>query len=146
VQYLPVVLLLSSQVIGCLYAAVRGGSPERWGAGLYLVNWVLSNLAAYLSRRDFLTTETGLMAVDAAYLIVMVALALKAQRFWPLWAAALQLDTVLTHILMFSKATPPFSYGFALWLWGLPIPVLIGIGAWRHRQRVKQWGSDPAWT
>ena len=145
-EYIPVAILFAVQLIGSGYAIVRGGGPERWGATLYVVNWFLSDLTVYLSHRQFMTTETGLMMVDAVYLVVLVVLALKAQRYWPLWAAALQLDTILTHVLMFSKATPPFSYGFALWLWGLPLPILMAVGAWRHRRRLKRWGDDPAWT
>lgn len=143
---IPVLILLSVQVVGIAYAIGRGGVPERWGAASYLAVWFLSNLASYLDRKNYVTTEVGLMSIDTAYFVVLVALALKAQRYWPLWAAALQLDTVLTHILMFSKTTPPFSYGFALWLWGLPLPILFAAGAWRHRNRLKLWGDDPAWA
>lgn len=145
-QMLPGLVLLVILLAGCGYAAVRGGAPERWGAGLFFVTAVLSNVAMALSRRQYLQTEIGLMTVDVALMAGLIILALRAQRYWPMWAAAAQVDAVLTHILMFSHTTLPFSYAFALWLWALPIPTLIAIGAWRHRKRVKLWGDDPAWA
>jgi hypothetical protein len=48
----------------------------------------------------------------------------------------LQLDAVLTEIVMFAHSTPPFSYGLALRLFAFPMPVLVGIGALRHRRRL----------
>lgn len=145
-KFIPGLIMLFVTITGCGYAAVRGGPPERWAAGMFIANVVLSDVSLYLSRRHRLTVEPALMAVDIALMFVLVVLALRAQRFWPIWAAALQVDAVLTHFLMFSRATPPFSYAFALWLWALPIPLIIGVGAWRHRRRLKLWGEDPAWT
>lgn len=145
-EIFPALSMAISLIVGCGYAAVRGGSPERWGALALIVTAVLSNLAAYASQRHFVSPDLGLIVVDLIYLAAAVALALRAQRYWPMWIAALQLDVILTHLLKFSSFAPPFSYAFALWLWGIPMPLLIGWGAWRHRQRIKQWGLDPAWT
>lgn len=145
-RYLPGLIMFAATFLGSGYAVVRGGPPERWGGAMFFLNAVVSNIALYLSKRQFMVPEISLMAIDVIYLITLVALALRAQRYWPLWAAAFQLDAVLTHFLMFSKATPPFSYAFALWLWSLPLPLLMAAGAWRHRRRLKLWGDDPAWT
>ena len=145
-EIIPVSTMLFALIVGGGYAAVRGGPPERWGAALLFVSVVLSNVVAFASQRHFVTPDMGLMAVDLIFLVGAVVIALRAQRYWPMWVAALQLDTMLTHLLKFSSFAPPFSYAFALWLWGLPVPLLLAAGAWRHRQRIKQWGSDPAWS
>jgi len=145
-EIFPALSVLVTLLLGCGYAAFRGGAPERWGAGMIFLSAILSNVALALGRRHYLTPDLGLMVIDLVYLAAATVLALRAQRYWPMWVAALQLDTMLTHVLKFSSFAPPFSYAFALWLWGLPIPLLIGAGAWRHRQRIKQWGSDPAWS
>jgi hypothetical protein len=139
--------IMSAAIVGgSTYALARGGAPERWGTAFFLVNVVGSNLAPLYSGKRFLTTETGIMAVDIVFMFVMIAMTLRAQRYWPMWIAALQLDAVLTHLMMFAKTTPPFSYGLALYVWGLPIPIMLAAGAWRHRNRMKKWGDDPAWN
>lgn len=145
-EAIPAYSMLVALIVGCGYAFVRGGPPERWGAVSFFATAVLSNLVAFASQRHFMTPDLGLMAVDLSYFAAAVVLALRAQRYWPMWVAALQLDTMLTHLLKFSSFAAPFSYAVALWLWALPIPVMIGVGAWRHHQRIKQWGSDPAWS
>lgn len=145
-KYAPAIVLIAVQVVSLTYAARRGGKPEQLGTAMYVVNVVLSNLAALWSGRHFLSPEVWLMAVDTGYMLALIGFACRAQRYWPMWAAALQLDAVLTHMMMFSSATPAFSYALALWLFGLPLPIMLGWGAWRHQQRIKRWGDDPAWV
>ena len=120
---------------GCGYALARGGTPERTGAMIVIAGMVLTNLAGLRSGHLFMTTDTMLFLVDVAEALALVTLACTANRFWPLWAAMFQLDTVFTHVVMFSHATPPFSYGVALKVFGLPLPLLVGIGAVRFRMR-----------
>jgi hypothetical protein len=117
------------------YAFVRGGRPERWGAGIILAGMILSNIAAFRSGHLYLATDTLFFIVDASEAAALIVLACLANRYWPLWAAMFQLDTVFTEIVMFAHSTPPFSYGLALRLFALPLPLLVGIGAIRHRGR-----------
>lgn len=122
-------------VAGCGYALARGGAPERWGAAIVLAGMVLSNLAALRSGHLYLATDILFFIVDASEAAALIVLACVANRFWPLWTAMLQLDAVFTEIVMFAHSTPPFSYGLALRLFALPLPLLVGLGALRHRQR-----------
>lgn len=121
---------------GCGYALLRGGGPERWGAAIILCGMILSNLAAWRSGQLYHATDTLFFLIDLVEAVGLVVLACVANRFWPLWVAMLQLDAVFTEIVMFAQSTPPFSYGLALRLFALPLPILVGIGALRHRQRV----------
>lgn len=121
---------------GCSYAFWRGGVPERWGAGIVLTGMLLSNIAGARSGHLYLATDTLFFIVDVAEALALVILACRANRFWPLWVAMLQLDAVFTEIVMLAHSTPPFSYGLALRLFALPLPVLVGVGAIRHRRRL----------
>lgn len=131
---------------GCGYAAFRGGAPERWGAGMVFGGVVLTNVAVWLEQLHFAGPEVGQMWVDILLAAALTLLATRADQFWPMWAAAVQIDEVLTHILMFSPYTGSFSYAFALWLFSLPLPILVGVGAWRHRHRVRIYGGERDWS
>ena len=48
--------------------------------------------------------EGGALLVDLAVLAAFVAVALRSDRFWPLWVAGLQLTTSVAHFL---KAIDP---------------------------------------
>ncbi|OYY68631.1 hypothetical protein [Sphingomonas sp. 28-63-12] len=137
---------LSILVVCCLYALVRGGAPERLGTAALLVAIVASRFAPASGPVRFQTIEYGIMAVDAALLAVILIIAVRAQRFWPMWMAAILLDTVLTHLLMLSPKLIPWSYSVMNAAWSYPIPIILAIGAWRHRARIDTYGSDPAWN
>ena len=122
-------------VLGCGYAAAKGGRPERWGAAIVAVGMVLSNVAGFRSGHVHIAVDPMLVAVDVTMAIALIVLAVKSDRFWPLWVAMLQLDAVFTHVVMLAHSTPPFSYGLALWMFGLPLPVLVGLGTLRYRVR-----------
>ena len=126
---------LISLTAGCGYALARGGAPERWGAAIVIAGMVLSNVAGLQSDHVFISTDTKFLAVDVIEAVALVILACTANRFWPLWAAMFQLDSVFTHTVMFAHSIPPASYAFALKLFALPLPPLVGVGAWRYRSR-----------
>lgn len=130
------IVYLACLIGGCGYALWRGGAPERWGAGIVLTGMVLSNIAAARSGHLYLATDVAFLIVDASEAVALILLACAANRYWPLWAAMFQLDAVFTEIVMFAHSTPPFSYGLALRLFALPLPLLVGIGAVRHRGRL----------
>lgn len=135
-------LYLLCLIGGCGYAFVRGGSPERWGAGIVAAGMILSNLAAARSGHLYLATDTLFFVVDTLEAAALIVLACLANRFWPMWVAMIQLDTVFTEIIMLAQSTPPFSYGMALRVFALPLPILLGIGTWRHRRRLLAWQAN----
>jgi hypothetical protein len=126
---------LTSLLMGCGYALARGGAPERWGAGVVIAGMALSNLAGLRSGHLFLSTDVTFLLVDVIEALALTILACTANRFWPLWAAMFQLDAVFTHAVMFAQTIPPSAYAFALKMFALPLPLLVGIGAWRYRIR-----------
>lgn len=136
------VLLLAS----CFYAFARGGPPERVGAQILLAATIASAVALWGSRNRYFQPEVATMWVDIAMAAAFVALALRAQRFWPMWVAMVQLDIVATHLVMFSPETKAWAYWAVQAVWSYPAPLLLAAGTVRHRARVKRYGSDPAWT
>lgn len=112
-------------------AAFRVGDREtRWGAGVCLGASVISSIL--LTFHDLAAWET--VFVDLIVLAVFVALALRTERFWPLWVAGLQLTTVLGHALrMLKPELMDFAYAAAMRFWSYPILLVLIAAAFRSR-------------
>ena len=126
--------------IVALYVLFQGRRDERY-VGIILVLGVIATHFAIspLSSR-FAGVETHVMAVDIPVFGGFLWVALRSERFWPLWIAGLQLTTILGHVLkavdaqLFSRA-----YGAALVFWSYPIVLILAIGTWRsHRRRQRE--------
>lgn len=141
-----VIVYLGLLVTCCLYALARGGSPERLGVALLLSAVGVSFFIPSMGMHRFFQLEVGMLLVDSCLFLSVTALALRAQRYWPMWLAAVKLNTVITHLLNMSPALMPWSYAIANAAWSYPSPLLIAIGAARHRQRLKRYGADPSWS
>lgn len=141
------VLFYLALLVWCsLYAAIRGGVPERIGVAVLLGAVVASQLVPTAGAQRFKVIETGILAVDAAMLACVLILSVYAQRYWPMWMAAVLVNTVVTHLLMLSPTLRPWSYSVALAAWSYPNPIILAVGAWRHRARVRRYGEDPPWN
>lgn len=140
------VLFLVLLLGACLYATLRGGAPERIGAVILILATLASALALEMSAHRYRQTELATMWVDIAMTIAFLALALRAQRYWPMWVSMVQLDLVAMHLVMFSPQTGSWSYWAVQALWSYPQPILLAVGTWRHRGRLSRYGDDPAWS
>jgi hypothetical protein len=134
-------------LVCCGYAFLRGGAPERIGAGIYLFGTALTVAAAWESSNRFGSLEVGILVVDIAALAAFVVLALRANRFWPLWVAALQLLATAGHL---AKLLEPnmirWAYAFLLGAGSYPTLLLFALGTFRHQQRLKKFGVDRSWS
>lgn len=143
VRWLAFNLLL----LGCCgYALRKGGPPERLAGLIFLLAAGLTVLGASPFGRRFQHIEFGILLVDAAVFCAFVVLALRSERFWPIWVAGLQTVEVLTHFarLVIPGIIPP-AYGEAVALWSYPMLMLLAIGTWRHRRRLRLFGADAPW-
>ena len=125
-----VILLLVS-----LYAFVRGRSDERIAAATCILATIATNLV-YDYRDGFAGVEMGVLLVDVATFAAFTFLALRTDRFWPLWIAGLQLTTVIAHALKAVRLDlMPQAYAAAERFWVYPIFLIIVIGTWRSARR-----------
>ena len=122
-----------------VYAFVRGSRDERQ-VGLVLVTGVIATtLALSPTAHRYSGLEEAVMLVDIAVFAGFLWVALRSERFWPLWIAGLQLTTILGHVLkavdaqLFARA-----YGAALSFWGYPIVLILAIGTWRGTRRAQR--------
>ena len=119
-----------------VYAFLRGSRDERQVGVVLVVGVVATTLVLSPVAHRFSGLESSVMYVDIAVFLGFLWVALRSERFWPLWIAGLQLTTILGHILkavdvhLFSRA-----YGAALMFWSYPIILILAIGTWRGVRR-----------
>lgn len=124
-------------VIG-LFALAKGGRPERIGAGTMLAAWFLSILSqTYLG---YAAVQWPMFFIDVVVLAVFVALVWKSPRSWPVWAAAFQLLSVTSHVMVIFKLRPEISAFYTvLNMTAYGIMVAIAVGAfisWQERRAI----------
>lgn len=142
-----VLLFLVLLVLCSTYSIARGGTPERIGTAILLAGIAATALVARVQSERFLTVEAGILLVDLAVCAAYLALALKADRFWPMGSAAVIGIGVLAHLAFWAAPTLiPKVYGVAHSLSGYPAALLPAIGTFRHRRRIKAHGIDPSWS
>ncbi len=123
----------------CFYAWWRGGADERTVAVTCLVGTAATLLAVSPLRQRYAGVEEGLLLVDLAVLAGFVTVALRSNRFWPLWVAGLQLTTSIGHLLKgVDNDLLPRAYGAALQFWAYPILLILAVGTFRRHQRARQ--------
>lgn len=133
--------------ISSLFILLRGGAPERVGIGIAIAASVLSFLAGTLEGRAFASPEISVLIVDLAVLAAFALLALKADRFWPIAAASLQVAGVASHFAAAaSSGVIAWVYSIGQALWAYPIILLIVWGTVRHRRRLSRSGADRSWS
>ena len=122
----------------CFYAWWRGGSDERIVAATCLAGTVATLLAVSPLHRRYSGVEEGLLLVDLAVLAGFVTVALRSNRFWPLWVAGLQLTTSIGHMLKgIDQDLLPRAYGAALQFWSYPILIIVAVGTYRRHRRLQ---------
>lgn len=140
----PYYLLL---VLCWMYATLKGGLPERIGATILVLGSALTVAALSNLAIRFGSVEIGVFLVDVATLVAFVILALRAERYWTSWVAALQLIGLAGHAVKFAEpGTIRSAYAFALAFWGYPMLLLIALGTWRHQKRLARSGEDKSWS
>ncbi|MBO9711912.1 hypothetical protein [Sphingomonas sp.] len=130
----------------CGYAGLRGGAPERIVAAL-LFGSAVATVVVQQMHAQFEDTEVGTLVVDALLLAGLVAVALQANRYWPIWMTAIHTIAVAVHGAKIAvPSLLPMIYSVAAALSAFPILALLAIGTWRHRRRLNESGIDPSWN
>jgi hypothetical protein len=131
----------------CVYATLRGAAPERFGAAIFVVASILSFAVVSSPSARFGSLEVGVFAVDATVLVSLLVLALRAERFWPLWAIALHLIETAGHaVKAIDPLVIPKAYAFVLAFWSYPMLALLVLGTWNHQKRLAKNGVDKSWS
>lgn len=111
----------------CGYALACGDRSARMVAAAVLLGSILSMFVIHETEK-WQGSETGILAIDIAMLLVFGAVMLVSHRFWPIWTTAAQLLTVLSHfgpLLRDSDIAVPFAIAEQLWSWFILVQLIV---------------------
>ena len=130
------VLYLTLLMLTCAYAIVRGREDERIAALVCLAASFLTPIMLSPLTKRYANVESGELLIDFAVLTAFMLVALRSDRFWPLWLAGLQLTTSMAHALKaIHLELMPQAYAAAEKFWSYPILIILAAGTWRGHQR-----------
>jgi len=135
-------------VILLAYAWYRGGEPERASAGTMLAMLIVDRAyhVVFDASVTLSTTDIWHFTLDLGVLAAFGAIALQANRFYPLVLAGLQLVAVNAHLVRsFVEAISPIAY-FGLYV----VPsyfqlIVIAVGISLHARRYNRFGPYRDW-
>lgn len=117
--------------ICCLYAFLLGGATGRAGAIIFLIGSLLSYFAI-ASAPDWQYTNFQLLLIDSVCFIALLLLAMVSDRYWPIWAAALQFTTLIIHFAtIWADFITPVAYQTVATLMALPALAVMAEGTRR---------------
>ncbi len=140
-------LFYAIQVVASGYALLRGGAPERLTGLALLLAAVSTSILQWDIPSLFSGLEVGVMIVDLLLLVVLIAITLHADRFWPAWVTALHALGLGAHL---TKVISPdlirLVYAVLAAAWSYPIVLVLVIGTVRHSRRIEARGWDLDWS
>ena len=120
----------------CGYAWFRGRADEKLVAAVCVIASLVTLAVLSSFQTLYSNLEYGVLSVDIATLGAFTYVALRSDRFWPLWVSGLQLTTSVAHFLKVMDPTLlPIAYSAAARMWSYPILVILAVGTWRSRRR-----------
>jgi len=129
----------------CGFALWRGGQPERLVAAMFLIAFPLGSFINAKFRSQ--GVQLGSLGIDLTMLILLLVIAFRANRYWPMGIAAMQLLQVMGHLLKLADPRMlPLLYWISSVVWAYPMLILLLLGAVRHRNRVKRLGPESSWS
>lgn len=139
-------IFLSLLLVALVYAARRGGGPEKVMAGIAAMMVISDKLLHLVAPPEVASLDVGHLAIDIFGASATFLLAMAAHRFWTLPMAALHFLPILAHSSRtLDVAMHPVAYVTMQVATSWPVPLLLVIATWRHQQRVSQLGSEPSW-
>ena len=125
-----------------------GGAPERILSATLLWFTVGDTLNHWLFdvSTTFVTVDTGHLVIDFVALAVSVTVALFANRIYPLWFAAFQALAMLAHLARdLVSEVSPIAYVVMYVGPSYFQIVILALGIWFHRRRVRRHGPYRSW-
>ncbi len=133
--------------VGLPLAAWFGGAPERWGVAAFTGMLIVQALP-YGTVVDpvFDSVDLVLLTSDTLAFAAFFTIALNARRLWPLFAASLQLISVLGHFARGVTDIIGFSYSLLNNVPTTLVLILVLVGAVMHQLRLRRRGEDQDWV
>ena len=73
------------------------------------------------------------LGIDAVLLLVLIGVALRSTKAWPMMAASCQLVDTLTHVaVLVDPRIGGWSYLTTIIVWTYALMITIAVGIWNH--------------
>lgn len=124
-----------------------GAGPERYSAAVLILAKVADVLLHLIVGKgaSFRHIETGHLVYDLITLAAFLAIALKANRTYPLWLSSFQLFAVMGHFASGMKTAAPMAYAVMAILPSYALILVTLLGIWAHARRTRRFGATRAW-
>lgn len=135
-------------VLTTVVVALRKGDEPEQLTSLVIMTGLLADLVNHwlLGAPNFFIINPGHLVLDGWQLIVLMWVALYANRGWPLWVAALQMIVVAGHLSkLFDVAEIRRGYWVMIAVPGYIQLAVVWIGLVSHMRRVGRIGPYAAW-
>lgn len=122
-------------------AWLRGGAPERAAAAVVGSMFLLDPAYHAIWGQETLyhRVNPGHLVIDLWLLLGLSAVALRANRIWPLWLVSVQILAVIGHLLRFLSAqVDPLVYALFTRDTSYLQIALLFVGIWLYRRRVRE--------
>ena len=131
----PDQLVSLAVLLACCGVAVwRGRTVERIAAAAMIAAWFITPLVQNHSQT--LGPQSGVLIVDVALLLVLLALALTSDRWWTMAATAFQGVGAMVHLAAaIDKQIIPRAYYIAGSLLSYLVMGALLVGAWNAGRR-----------
>lgn len=138
-----------------VYVGVLSAAALRWGAApervcvatLFLMTFGDAAYHAALAQGPvYGTVDIGHLLIDIGVAVAFIGVALWANRVYPLWLAAFQLVSVISHFAReVTGSFPKLAYGLMTYVPYYVVLLIMAGGLWRHAIRTKRYGPYRSW-
>lgn len=112
-----------------VFAFLRGNTEVRFVAAALLVSAIAT---AFVIGEFDESMEAGILLVDVILLLAILIVALRSERYWPMFAAGFHLNAIMIHLAVYMNIIQfPHAYANLLALWSYMVLVPVFIGAMR---------------
>lgn len=106
--------------------------------------WLLTLL---VRSQDRFATQWAVFAVDLVLLVLLAGLALRSDRYWPLFITGFHLLNVLTHVgRILDSGMPRWAYHTAALIWGYLMIAALAVGTANRLRERRQMAAMAAPT
>lgn len=138
-----IALFYTVQTLITYVAVRRGGAPERIVGFSLLAATLATALIPFEPQHIFRSVNWHALYIDTALLAVLLIIAARADRYWPLWLAALQVVTIGVHgVRAYDPFFLPIVYARVTGEIAYPMLAVLLAGIVRHVRRP----GEPDWS
>jgi len=130
-----IILFWSLTLAVCTFAALAGGWEGRWFAICYLGQAGLLVVLRLMLNPAWNATHWPTFSVDMLLLLALLVIAIRTNRFWPLWVFGFHLITISAHLAsLFTHIVPARAYFVLATMWAVPKLLIVVAGIWTDRR------------